>query len=199
MNNSVFGKTMENIENRVDIRLITDKAKARELSALLHYDHCTIFDENLVAVHMKQIKLYYNKPVYLEMCILDLSKNLMFDFHYNYIKPKYGKKAQLLYTDTDSLMYEIETEDVYADIGGDVEAKFDTSEFPVSGIPVGKNKKVVGMMKDETCGKIITEFVGLRPKLYKVDEDAGPTEVKKCKGTKKNAVKKRIENKDLKN
>ena len=121
------------------------------------------------------------------MCILDLSKNLMFDFHYNYMKPMYGKKAQLLYTDTDSLIYEIETDDVYSDINGDVGAKFDTSEFPVnhpSGIPVGKNKKVVGMMKDESCGKIITEFVCLRQKLYsyKVDED---DEVKKCKGIKR--------------
>ena len=201
MNNSVFGKTMENIEKRVDIRLKTDKGEARKLSARPNYDHCTIFDENLVAIHMKPVKLYYNKPVYLGMCILDLSKNLMFDFHYNYMKPKYGDKAQLLYTDTDSLIYEIETEDVYADISGDVEAKFDTSEFPVnhpSDIPVGKNKKVVGTMKDESCGKIITEFVGLRPKLYSYKVDEGG-EVKKCKGTKKNVVKKSIEHKDLKN
>jgi len=182
MNNSVFGKTMENIENRVDIRLITDKAEARKLSTRPYYGHCTIFDENLVAIHMKRIELYYNKPVHLGMCILDLSKNLMFDFHYNYIKHKYGDKAQLLYTDTDSLIYDIETDDVYADISDDVEAKFDTSEFSPnhpSGIPVGKNKKVVGVMKDEPCGKTITEFVGLRPKLYsyKVDENAGPNEV----------------------
>jgi len=201
MNNSVFGKTMENIENRVDIRLKTDKAAARKLSALPNYDHCTIFDENLLAIHMKRIKLYYNKPVYLGMCILDLSKNLMFDFHFNYIKAKYADMAQLLYTDTDSLIYEIETDDVYSDISGDVEAKFDTSEYLTEFIakkfPVGKNKKVIGMFKDEVMGKQIEEFVGLRPKLYsyKVDED----EVKKCKGTKKSVVKKRTEHKDLKN
>jgi len=111
----------------------------------------------------------------------------MFDFHYNCIKPKYGDKAQLLYTDTDSLIYEIETEDVYSDISGDVEAKFDTSEYLTEFIakrfPVGKNKKVIGMFKNGVMGKQIEEFVGLRPKLYsyKVDED----EVKKCKGTKK--------------
>jgi len=171
----------------VDIRLKTDKAAARKLSALPNYDHCTIFDENLVAIHMKRTKLYYNKPVHLGMCILDLSKNLMFDFHYNYIKPKYGDKAQLLYSDTDSLIYEIETDDVYSDISGDVEAKFDTSEYPtefiVKGFPVGKNKKVIGMFKDEVMGKQIEEFVGLKPKLYsyKVDED----EVKNVRGLKR--------------
>ena len=125
----------------------------------------------------------------------------MFDFHYNYMKPKYGDKAQLLFTDTNSLLYEIETDDVYADISGDVEAKFDTSEYPTEfiakGFPVGKNKKIIGMFKDEVIGKQIEEFVGLRPKMYsyKVDED----EVKKCKGTKKNVVKERIEHKGMKN
>jgi len=178
---------MENIENRVDIRLKTDKAAVRKLSALPNYDHCTIFDKNLVAIHMKRIKLYYNKPVYLGMCILDLSKNLMFDFHYNYIKAKYADMAQLLYTDTDSLIYEIETQDVYSDISVDVEAKFDTSEYPTEfiakGFPVGKNKKVIGMFKNEVMRKQIEEFVGLRPKLYsfKVDED----EVKNVRGLKR--------------
>ena len=99
----------------------------------------------------------------------------MFDFHYTYIKPKYGDKVKLLYTDTDSLMYEIETEDFYRDISGDVEARFDTSDFDKdhpSGIPdgytdtIGKNKKLIGMMKDEAAGKIITEFSALRAKLY---------------------------------
>jgi len=112
MNNSVFGKTMENIENRVDIRLTTDNAAARKLSALPNYDHCTIFDENLVAIHIKRIKLYYNKPVYPGMWILDLSENLMFDFHYNYIKAKYANMAQLLYTDTDLLIYETSAKNI---------------------------------------------------------------------------------------
>ena len=90
----------------------------------------TIFDENLIAIHMTKTKIYYNKPVYLGMCIiLDLSKTLMYDFHYNYIKSKYGSEAKLLYTDTDSLVYEIGVEDFYRDIVGDVETWFDTSEF----------------------------------------------------------------------
>ena len=98
MNNSVFSKTLENIRNRVDIRLISSIKIAQKLAA---NDHCTIFDENLIAVHMKKTKLYFNKPVYLGISILDLSKSIMYDFHYNYIKTKYGDNAKLLFTDTD--------------------------------------------------------------------------------------------------
>ena len=108
MNNSVFGKTMVNIRKRVDIKLVNDKKKAEKLSSKPNFKHCNIFCEDLVAIHMKKTKLVFNKPVYLGMCILDLSKILMYDFHYNYIKQKYGGKAKLLLTDTDSLMYEIE-------------------------------------------------------------------------------------------
>ena len=90
MNNSVFGKTLENIRNRIDIRLITSDKVTQKLATIPNYDRCTIFDENLIAVHMKKTKLYFNKPVYLGMSIVDLSKSLMYDFHYNYIKTKYG-------------------------------------------------------------------------------------------------------------
>ena len=175
MNNSVFGKTMENIRNRVDIRLVTRESQAKKLTCKPNYQHHTIFSKNLAAVHMKKVKLYFNKPVYLGMSILDLSKTLMYDFHYNYIKPKYDDRAKLLFTDTDSLAYEIETEDFYRDISSDVSSKFDTSNYPKnhpSGILTGVNKKVIGMFKDEAAGKQIAEFVGLRAKLYsyKVEE-----------------------------
>ena len=199
MNNSVFGKTMENIENRVDIRLITDHKEALKLAAKPSYDRCTIFDENLIAVHMKRTKLLYNKPIYLGMCILDLSKTLMYDFHYNFIKTKYGERATLLFTDTDSLAYELKTEDFYADIADDVDARFDTSEYPKdhpSGIKTGVNKKVIGLMKDEASGKQIEEFVGLRSKLYSY-KMAGDDH-KKCKGVKKSVVKKTITHEDYK-
>ena len=109
MNNSVFGKTMENIRNRVDVKLVNNRGAAEKLSAKPNFEHLTIFDENLVAVHMKRTKLTFNKPVYCGMAILDLSKSLMYDFHYGYILPKYGKNQKLLFTDTDSLCYEIET------------------------------------------------------------------------------------------
>ena len=200
MNNSVFGKTMENIRNRVDIRLVTRESQAKKLTCKPNYQHHTIFCENLTAVHMKKVKLYFNKPVYLGMSILDLSKTLMYDFHYNYIKPKYGERAKLLFTDTDSLAYEIQTEDFYRDISSDVKEKFDTSNYPKnhpSGILTGVNKKVIGMFKDEAAGKQIAEFVGLRAKLYsyRVEESY---EEKKCKGVKKAVIKKTITFNDYK-
>ena len=105
MNNSVFGKTLENIRNRVDIRFVSSDKVAQKLATKTNYDRCTIFDENLIAVHMKKTKLYFNKPVYLCMSILDLSKSLMYDFHYNCIK--YSDKAKLLFTDTDSSLMKL--------------------------------------------------------------------------------------------
>ena len=199
MNNSVFGKTMENIRNRVDVKLVNNRGAAEKLSAKPNFEKATIFDEGLVAIHMKRTKLTFNKPVYCGMAILDLSKSLMYDFHYGYILPKYGKNQKLLFTDTDSLCYEIQTEDFYKDISEDVEKGFDTSNFPKdhpSGIQ-GKNKKVPGMMKDEAGGRIIEEFVGLRAKLYSYKMFEGKEE-KKCKGIKKSVIKKNISHEDYK-
>ena len=200
MNNSVFGKTMENIRNRVDIRLVTRVSQAKKLTCKPNYQHHTIFSKKLAAVHMKKVSLKFNKPVYLGMSILDISKTLMYDFHYNYIKPKYGENAKLLFTDTDSLAYEIQTEDFYRDISYDVELRFDTSNYPKdhpSGILTGVNKKVIGMFKDEASGKQIVEFVGLRAKLYSyIVEDS--YEEKKCKGVKKAVIKKTITFNDYK-
>ena len=131
---------------------MNNEKHAKKLVAKPNFEHCKIFDENLIAIHMKKTCIVYDKPVYLGMCILDLSKTLMYDFHYNYIKKKYGEKAKLLITDTDSLAYEIQTEDFYKDISEDVEVKFDASNFPKnhpSSTPVGVNKKVIGMFKDK--------------------------------------------------
>ena len=200
MNNSVFGKTMENIRNRVNVKLVNNVEKARKLMAKPNFRNRKIFNENLISVHMKKTSLLMNKPVYLGMCILDLSKTVMFDFHYNYIKPKYENKAKLLFTDTDSLMYEIETEDFFKDISEDVKDRFDTSDYPEyhpSGLPTGQNKKVLGMFKDEAAGKIIKEFVGLRAKLYSYKMDEGE-ESKKCKGVKKQVVATSITHEDYK-
>ena len=167
-NNSVFGKTIENIRKRQNIILVDDRKKAVKLTSRPNFDRATIFDKNLIAVHMKKTEVYFNKPVYVGQAILDLSKTLMFNFHYNYIQKKYKDRAELLFTDTDSLMYQIYTDDFYKDISHDIETKFDTSDYPPnhpSGILTGVNKKVIGMFKDEVAGKQITYFVGLRPKL----------------------------------
>ena len=143
---------------------------------------------------------------------MDLSKTLMFDFHYNYIKKKYGQKAELLMTDTDSLMYLIKTDDVYYDIKKDVKKKFDTSNFPdvhPSGITTGVNEKVVGMFKNEAAANNITHFVGLSSKLYsyliemlygKNGKLKEPEEeaIRKAKGVKKNVIKKSITFEDYK-
>ena len=134
------------------------------------------------------------------MCILDLSKTLMYEFHYNFIKQKYGNKAKLLFTDTDSLMYEKQTEDFYKDISKDVKNRFDTSDYPPnhpSGIPSGFNKKVIGMFKDEAMGMIIDEFVELRAKSYSYKIFEGE-KTKKCKGVKRPVVKNSITHEDYK-
>ena len=200
MNNSVFGKTMENIRNRVNVKLVNSEEQLKKLIAKPNYNSRKIFSENLVSVHMKNTSLTMNKPVYLGMSILDLSKTVMYDFHYKYIKPKYGNHVKLLFTDTDSFLYEIQTEDFYKDISRDVKDRFDTSDYPEnhpSGIPTGINKKVLGMFKDEAAGKTIKEFVGLRAKLYSYKMDEGK-ENKKCKGIKKAVVEKSISHEDYK-
>ena len=192
MNNSVFGKTMENIRNRVDVRLVTREEKLEELVKKPNFDRINIFTEDLVAVHMKKTTITLDKPIYLGMSILDISKTLMYEFHYEYIKPKYGDRAKLLFTYTDSLCYEIQTEDFYKDTASDVSKWFDTSKYDKdhpSGIPTGVNEYVLGMMKDE--------FVGLRSKLYAYRMEECD-EVKKCKGVKKGVVKKEISFKDYK-
>ena len=184
----------------MDIKLVNDKIQVEKLSAKPNFYHCNVFSEDLVPIHMKKTKLVFNKLVYLGMCILDLSKTLMYYFHYNYIKQKYGDKPKLLFTDTDSLMYEIQTEDFYKDISADIKHRFDTSDYPPnhpSGIPSGFNKKVLGMFKDEVGDKVIDEFVGLRAKLYSYKMSVGE-ESQKCKRVKKSVVKKSIAHEDYK-
>ena len=168
-NNSVFGKTMENVRERSKIRIVNGLEEDKVLAYIAkpNYKGAFQFEEsNLVSVNMGESTVILNKPIYLGQSILDLSKTLMYDFHYDYVKPKYGDNARLLFTDTDSLCYEIKTENFYEDIADDVPAKFDTSNYPKNHPIAGHNKKVLGMMKDEAGGNIITEFVGLRSKLY---------------------------------
>ena len=166
MNNSVFGKTMENIRKRSNVYLENDYKHFLRQTAKPTYKSCKIFSENLVAVNMKRERLMLDKPSYVGMCILDLSKVLMYDFHYNFTKVKYGEKAKLLFADTDSLCYIIETDDIYEDLYKDRDL-FDNSDYKKSSkFFFDKNKKVIGKFKDEAAGEPIIEFVGLKSKMY---------------------------------
>ena len=147
---------------------------------------------------MNETRVKMNKPIYLGLSILDISKILMYEFWYDYMKPKYGNDIKLCYMDTDSFVMNIKKEDFHKDIANDVEKSFDTSNYEVDRpLPTGKNKKVIGLMKDELKGKIITEFITLRPKAYTYLTDDGK-EDKKATGTKKCVINRMIKFDDYK-
>ena len=207
MNNSVFGKTMENIRKHRDIKLVTTDKKRSKLVSEPNYHTINLISEDLSIIEMKKTKVKMNKPIYLGLSILEISKTLMYEFWYDYMKPKYNGNVKLCYMDTDSFIMNIKTNDFCKDIANDVENRFDTSNYEVNTsetsalarrpLPTGKNKKVIDLMKDELGGKIITEFVTLRPKKYSFLTDDSK-EDKKTKGTKKCIKKKMIKFNDYK-
>ena len=199
MNNAVFGKTMQNVRKHRDIKLVTTDKRRNNLVSEPNYYTIKCFSENLVATEMKKTKIKINKPIYLGLSILEISKILMYEFWYDYTKPKYGNNVKSCYMDTDSFIVSIKTEDFYKDITNDVEKRFDTSNYEVDRpLPTGKNKKVIGLMKDELGGRVITEFVALRPKTHSYLTD-DCKEDKKAKGTKKRVIKRMIKFNDYKN
>ena len=198
MNNSVFGKTMENIRKHRDIKLVTTDKKRNKLVSERNYHTINLISEDLSIFEMKKIKVEMNKPIYLGLSILEISKILMYEFWYDYMKPKYNDNVRLFYMDTDSFIMNIKTNDFYKDISDDVDNRFDTSNYEVKRpLPIGKNKKIIGLMKDELGGEIITEFIALRPKTYSYLKDNDKID-KKAKGTKKSAIKKMIKFDDYK-
>ena len=198
MNNSVFGKTMGNIRKHRDIKLVTTDKKISKLVSEPNYHTINIISEDLSIIEMKKTKVKMNKPIYLGLSLLEISKILMYEFWYDYMKPKYGNDVKLCYMDTDSFIMNIKRNDFSEDIANDVENRFDTSNYEVNRpLPMGKNMKIIGLMKDELGGKIITEFVTLRPKTYSYLTDDGK-EDKKAKGTKKCVIKKMIKFNDYK-
>jgi hypothetical protein len=209
MNNAVFGKTMENLRKRQNIKLISDVWKLLKYVSKPGFVNSKIFNENLVAVHNVKEKLVLDKPIYVGFCILDLSKWLMYDFHYGYIKNKYGYHAQLLFTDTDSLCYEIKTEDFYQDMF-DNKTLFDLSDIQADNLLIGKfrddsNKKVIGVFKPEHVNSNIEEFIGLRSKMYSLlleketVEKGKEIEKKTAKGVVKSVIKKELKHETYKN
>ena len=192
MNNAVLGKTMENIRKHRDIKLVTTDKKRNKLVSEPNYHTMNYISEDLSIIEMNKTKVKMNKPIYLGLSISDISKILMYEFWYDYMKPKYNDNIKLCYMDTYSFIMNIKTEDFYKDISNDVEKRIDTSNYEVNRpLPTGKNKKVIGLMKDELGGKIIMEFVALRPKTYSYLTD-DCKEDKKAKGTKKCVTKRMI-------
>ena len=183
---------MENIRKHRDIKLVTTNKKRSKLVSEPNYHVINLISEDLSIIEMKKTKVKMNKPIYLGLSILEISKILMYEFWYDYMKPKMNDNIKLCYMDTDSFIMNIKTNDFYEDIANDVE------NYEVNRpLLMGKNKKVIGLMKDELGGKIITEFVILRPKTYSYLTDDGK-EDKKAKGTKKCIIKNMIKVNDYK-
>ena len=206
MNNSVFGKTMENVRNHRDIKLVTTNAQRRKYVSEPNYMTSKCFSKDLMAIEMRKTEVLMNKPVCLGQAILDISKTLMYEFYYDYLKPKYGDKLKLSYMDTDSSIIHIQTVDFYKDIADDVCTWFDTSDYNKKlnrPLPTGINKKVISMFKDELNGTSMTEFCAPRAKTYAFrhyDDDEGEKrkEKKKANGTKKCAIKNDLKFEDYK-
>ncbi|XP_071581468.1 uncharacterized protein [Temnothorax nylanderi] len=195
MNNAVFGKTMENVRDHVDVRLVTrwdGRYGAEALIGRPNFHSRSVFSENLVAIELRKLEVKFNKPVYVGMCILEISKTRLYEFHYDYMAPLYRDRCRILYTDTDSLIYSLECEDAYERMRRDID-RFDTSDYAENnahGMP-RVNKKVPGLMKDENNGAIMTEFLVLRAKMYTY-RVLGRDDTKRIKGVKRNVVAKRI-------
>ena len=190
MNNAVFGITMENVRKHRNIKLIKTDHKRNKLVSEPNYHTMKLISENLSIIEMEKVKVKMKKPIYLGLSIPEISKIIMYEFWYDYVKKKYG--------DMVSLIMNIKTKDFYRDIAQDVKERFDTSNYDVDRpLPKGKNKKVIGLMKDELGGGIITEFVTLRPKTYSYMTDEF-IEMKKAKGTKKCVIKKMLKFEDYK-
>lgn len=191
MNNSVFGKTMENVRNRCDVKLVNDNKKLNKLTAKPTYKYEKKVNDYLSIVEMIKTNVKLEKPIYVGAAILDLSKTLMYEFHYDVMQPQYENRIALLYQDTDSLIYNIQTEDLYKDFEK-IKELLDTSDYPKSHfLHSTENKKVVGKMKDEMNSDIITEFVSLQPKVYSYSyiKNGENKESKKAKGVKKSVIK----------
>ena len=194
MNNAVLGKTMENVRKHRDIKLVkTDKKRNKP-----NFHTMKLIDNNLAIIEMWKVKVKMNKPTYLGLSILDISKITMYEFWYYYVKIKYQDKAILCYMDTDSFVVNIKTKDFYKDISQDVNKRFDTSNYTFDRpLPTGINKKVIGLMKDELGGDIITEFAALIPKAYSYVTN-NFIKMKKAKCTKKCVVNKMLRSDDYK-
>jgi hypothetical protein len=168
MNNAVYGKTIENVLKRQEIKFCFERKKALRYVKKINFKRETIFTNKLVALHMNRMQVKYNKPIYAGLSVLEMSKWRMSKFMYEYLKPKWGDKVKVIQTDTDGLMLHIKTEDFYEEIKGNIDEWFDTSNFSDENRfrIKAKNKMKLGCFKIETGENIVTTFIGLRAKMY---------------------------------
>ena len=198
MNTELRKLAKNDFKKHRDIKLVTTDKKRSKLVSEPNYRTINLISEDLPIIEMKKTKVKMNKPIYFGLSILEISKILMYEFWYDYMKPKYNNDVKLCYMDTDSFVMHIKTNDFYKDISDDVDNRFDTSNYEVKRpLPIGKNKKVIGLMKHELGGEIIMEFIALRPKTYSYLADNDKID-KKAKGTKKCIIKKMIKFNDYK-
>ena len=191
---------MENVRKYRDIQLVTTDKRRNQLVSEPNYYTTQWFSKNLLRIEMKKIKVKVDKPVYLGLSLYKISKTQMCEFWYDYIKPKLQQNVRLCYVDTDSLIIIIKTKDAYEEIVDDVEKIFETSNYEVNRpLPIGKNKKGIGLMKYGLGGKSMTESVALKPKTYSYLIDDNNTAIKKPKGTKKCVIKRILQFNDYKN
>lgn len=209
LNNSMFGKSIENIRNRMKLELVNNERKLNRLISKPNFRNRIIYSKDLCAVELTKEVVLFNKPIYIGFTVLELSKFHMYNMHYKIMRSFYKPEdIQLLYMDTDSFFYQIYTNDVYKDfLAPEIKNYFDMSDFPVNHKCFScVNKKRLGAFKDETCGICISEFVGLRSKLYAYKtvndqflQDVKKLNLKKAKGVTKPVVKNHITFNDYKN
>ncbi len=194
LNNSLFGKTMERPDNKTIVKLVTTAKTYERNVSKLTFKNAKRINDDLVSLEMNHAVLKVNKPMFLGFTILDLAKMHMYDFHYRVMKPYFGDNLSLLYTDTDSLVYEIKgIEDIYLESFPKLAKYFDFSNYPSShSLFSCENKKVPGLFKDEFGGKQIQAFIGLRSKMYCLKPDVDEKEIKLAKGVKKSVIEAQI-------
>jgi len=199
MNDAVYGKTMENVRNHIDFELVSTQERMQKCINNPNYKNCHVINEELVGVEKIKTVLKLNKPIYLGVSILDLSKVHMYSFYYDVLKAKYQENIRLIYTDTDSYVLQTFTEDIYED-WKEIKEYMDFSGYDKKHPCYDPtNKKVLGKFKDEMDGKVITNFIALRPKMYCLKVFNEKKVEKKAKGVPKNTVKKDLDMKDYEN
>ena len=192
MNNAVFGKTLEDKRKHLDFEIVSDETRFLKCVNNPSFKHSLIISEHLAGVENQKAKLKLDKPIFIGMSILDLSKQHMYQFYYDVMKPKYGDNIRMVYTDTDSFVFHTKTDDIYKDLN-DIKDEMDFSDYPIYHKCYDtRHKNTLGKFKDECSSKMITGFIGLRPKCYAFQIYGEKKEHNKCKGAAKHVVKRQL-------